>query len=110
MAHVVSEDCLSDCLTKASAIPQALIKAVDTGYLPNIDKHPPFREMMKHKHKAYSTTRDYSECTDELISWLAHNVEHVDDVLTFMAVPVRARLEQYFIQGLNDGLDDWYLN
>ena len=39
LAHVVSADCMSDCLTKASAKPDALIKAVNTGCLPNIDKH-----------------------------------------------------------------------
>ena len=53
LAHVVSADCLSDCLTKNSAKPEFLLKAVNTGFLPNIDKHPPFRELMKNRHKAY---------------------------------------------------------
>ena len=96
LAHVVSEDCLADCLTKSSAKPQALTKAVDTGILPNVDKHPPFRELMKNKHKAYAGTGIAPlECTDELISWLVQNIKHVDDVLTFFTVPVRVRVEQY---------------
>ena len=43
LAHVVSVDCLSDCLTKASAKADALVKAVSTGVLSNLDLHPPFR-------------------------------------------------------------------
>ena len=66
LAHVVSQDCMSDCLTKSSAKPDFLLKAVNTGILPNVDKHPPCRELMKHRHVAYSTW----ECTDELISWM----------------------------------------
>ena len=100
LAHVVSEDCLADCLTKASAKPQALMKSVDTGILPNVDKHPPFRELMKNKHKAYASIRDNVwECTDELISWLCGNINHVNDVLTFFTVPVRMRVEQYLVTG-----------
>ena len=92
LAHVVSEDCLADCLTKASAKPQALIKAVETGVLPNVDKHPPFRELMKDKHKAYGVD---DTSTEDLIPWLVKNVENVADVATFMLVPVRSRIEQY---------------
>ena len=43
IAHVVSADCLSDCLTKASAKPDALAKGVSTSVLTNLDTHPPFR-------------------------------------------------------------------
>ena len=106
LAHVVSEDCMSDCLTKASAKSMFLTKTVDTGYLPNADKHPPFRELMRNKHKAYGTW----ECTDELISWLLHNVEHSSDVMTFFNVPVRHRIEQYLVTGntQQDLLYDWW--
>ena len=100
LAHVVSEDCLSDCLTKSSAKPDALIKAVNTGYLPNCDKHPPFRELMRGKHKAYASTRDEAwECTNELISWLVSNIDRSNEVLTFFAVPDRSRIEQYLVSG-----------
>ena len=49
LAHVRSEDCLSDCLTKHSARPDNLIKAVETAVLPNVDVHPSFRSLLKHK-------------------------------------------------------------
>ena len=49
IAHVSSADCLSDCLRKSSAKPDALYKAVSTGILPNLDMHPPFRSLLKHK-------------------------------------------------------------
>ena len=92
LSHVVSADCLSDCLTKASARPDFLIKAVNSSLLRNCDKHPPFRELMRDKHKAYATF----ECTDELISWLCSNVCNASDVHTFFSVPVRLRIEQYY--------------
>ena len=103
LAHVVSADCLADCLTKASAKPEALMKAVDTGVLPNVDKHPPFRELMKNRHKAYSA----SECDNEpesepdpLIPWITHNLDNANEIMTFLAVPVRLRIEQYLVTGL----------
>ena len=49
LAHIATEHCLSDCLTKASAKADELIKAVTTGVLPECDKHPPFREKLQHK-------------------------------------------------------------
>ena len=49
LAHVKTHDCLSDCLTKHSAKPDNLIKAVETGILPNVDMHPPFRTLLEHK-------------------------------------------------------------
>ena len=57
LAHVVTVDCLSDCLTKHSAKPDALIKTVETGVIPNVDSHPPFRSLLK--HKAYLTEWTY---------------------------------------------------
>ena len=45
LAHVVSDDRLSDSLTKASAKPDALVNAVSTGVLGNLDWHPPFRSL-----------------------------------------------------------------
>ena len=104
LAHVVSQDCLSDCLTKASAKPDALIKAVDEGVLPNVDKHPPFRELMQNKHKAYVSY----ECTNELISWLVSNLDHVNEISTFFTVPVRIRIERYLVLGSNE--EQWWLD
>ena len=71
MAHVVSSDMLSDCLTKASVKADNLIKAVVTGVLPNADAHMPFREMLKYKHKAY------------MAKWLVKNIPKADQIVTF---------------------------
>jgi hypothetical protein len=61
LAHVRTEFCLADCLTKHSAKRDVLVKAVETGVLPQVDVHPLFRTTLQ--HKAYSTeqqpTRDY---------------------------------------------------
>ena len=43
LAHV-SSSCLADPLTKASALADELVKAVNTGVLPEVDIHPPFGE------------------------------------------------------------------
>ena len=49
LSHVKSEGCLSDCLTKHSAKPDNLIKASETGVLPNVDSHPLFRTLLQHR-------------------------------------------------------------
>ena len=49
LSHARSEDCLSDCLTKHFAKPDNLIKASETGVLPNVDSHPLFRTMLQHR-------------------------------------------------------------
>ena len=49
LAHVKTEYCLSDCLTKHSAKPDNLIEAVETGVLPFVDAHPLYRTLIKHK-------------------------------------------------------------
>ena len=49
LAHVSSQDCLSDCLTKNSANPDNLVGAIKTGVLPSVDQHPNFRSLMPHK-------------------------------------------------------------
>ena len=69
LAHVRSEDCLSDSLTKHSAKPDEPIKAVLTGNLLNVDAHPPFRTMSQ--NKAF------------LVEWLAHNTKHEPDISAF---------------------------
>ncbi len=49
LAHVRTALCLADPLTKSSASPEALIKAVETGFLPQVDSQPMFRDGLKHK-------------------------------------------------------------
>ena len=75
LAHVSSGDCLSDCLSKHSAKPEALIEAVVSGSLKNLDVHPPFRTMLK--HKAYF-----------LGTWIAGHLEKPRQVLTFLCEDV----------------------
>ena len=88
-AHVRTEVCLADCLTKNSAKPDVLVKAVSTGVLPDVDTHPPFRSTLKHKAFVVSLLVDtlgYSSldvahcqfmgsCVDEFPSALTYNVE-----------------------------------
>ena len=49
LAHVRTEVCLSDCLTKASAKAHNIRGAVETSVLPDVDMHPSFRTLMQHK-------------------------------------------------------------
>ena len=41
LSHVRSEYCLADCLTKHSAQADVLIEAINTGYLLQVECHPP---------------------------------------------------------------------
>ena len=84
LAHVVSELCLADCLTKNSAKSDAVIKAVNTGILSSVDKHPPFREMMKDKHKAYL-----------LCAWIVYNIPAADQVRCFLGESVQPDIALY---------------
>ena len=79
LAHVSSEDCLSDSLTKHSAKPDALIKAVDTGLLRNVDKHPPFRALLK--HKAF------------MAMWVCNFITRPREVLTVLGESIYAEVE-----------------
>ena len=58
LAHVKTEHCLSDCLTKQSAKPDALIEAIETGRLPYVDFHPLCRSLIKHKAFLVAWLRD----------------------------------------------------
>ena len=49
LAHIRTALCLSDCLTKGSAKPDELLRAVDTGVLHEVDLHPNFRTLIKHR-------------------------------------------------------------
>jgi hypothetical protein len=77
LAHVRTEHCLSDCLTKHSAKPDNLIHAVETGTLVNCDVHPPFRELLK--HKAF------------LQAWLLKNI-HEPAIVTILGMYINVDL------------------
>ena len=49
LAHVRTEYCLSDCLTKQPAKPDTLVEAIETGRLPFVDNHPLYRTLIKRK-------------------------------------------------------------
>ena len=49
LSHVPSQYCLADALTKQTAKPDQLIHSISTGILEQIDIHPPFRSLLKHK-------------------------------------------------------------
>jgi hypothetical protein len=90
LAHVISEDCLADPLTKNSAKADALRKAIETGILPHADSHPPFRGLLK--NKAY------------LAQWIIRNIAYASCVSTFMGVTIP--LWSYYAHTPNYALTD----
>ena len=68
LAHVVTADCLSDCLTKHSAKPDNLIKAVESGILPCVDSRPPFRTVLEPKAYLSSWTFEHISQPQYVIS------------------------------------------
>ena len=92
LAHVISVDCLADCLTKASADMKYLLKAVNIGFLPNVDKHPPFRDLMKGRHKAY----------ESVAHWVCENLECAPEVTYFLGTPVGTEIQKCL------AVKDWY--
>ena len=49
LAHVRTDYCLGDCLTKQSAKSDELRKAVETGVLRDVDMRPAFRTLLQRK-------------------------------------------------------------
>ena len=85
LAHVISGDSLADVLTKNSAKPDALLKAVSTGVLVAMDTHPPFRSLLK--HKAY------------LAAWIVKHIPEAGRVESFLALPIRRAVEEVLYTG-----------
>eukprot|EP00435_Cladocopium_sp_Y103_P026803 s2064_g6.t1 len=54
LSHTASEYCLADPRTKHTAKPDQLVQSITTGRLDEVDVHPPFRSLIK--HKAFLTT------------------------------------------------------
>lgn len=93
LAHVRTDYCLADCLTKNSAKSEALQKAVATGISKTIDEHPPSRTLFK--HEAY------------LASWTARHIKEASLVQTFLAVPILRDIQQVlYSQCYSYNIDD----
>ena len=71
LSHIASEYCLADPLTKSTAKPDQLVSSITTGKLENVDTHPPFRSLLK--HKAFLTT------------WVIETLSEPHNVLTFFS-------------------------
>ena len=103
MAHVVTQDCLADCLTKANAKPDNLLKAVNISVLPNLDKHPPFRKLMQHRHKAYGMTeyeQDLWRLRENMfIAWIATYMIEANTKTLFWGLPIQRSMECYITTG-----------
>ena len=67
---------------KTSAKPDVLIKAVNHGVLPNVDMHPEFRSLLK--HKAF------------LVAWCCQNLNDARDIVSFMGTDIRTPIQAYF--------------
>ena len=88
LAHVVSKDMLADVLTKADCNEglRALINAVTSGYLPNVDAQPNFRDLIRASHKAF------------FCSWIAQNIDidlTKDTVYSFLGIDIREEFHSY---------------
>ena len=82
LAHIRTQYCLADCLTKSSAKSDELTKAVQTGVLPQVDVHPSFRSLLK--NRAY------------VASWLARNVSHSRTIQNFFGEDVTTDMKALF--------------
>ena len=82
LAHVSSRFCLADPLTKSSALADELVKAVNTGVLPEVDIHPPFRELLQ--HKAF------------LVEWMMESIKEVATAVAFLGTDITDEIYRTF--------------
>ena len=66
LGHIPTPSCLTDCLTKASAKADNLIKALKTVRLVDVDIHLNFRTLMEHKASFILVCRNV-ECHENII-------------------------------------------
>ncbi len=83
LAHVRTQLCLADPLTKSTTKPDNLILAVQTGKLCEIDMHPPFRLLVRHKafyHEwCLKTLKNFTLYTDFLEDYLCEDAKNAQD-------------------------------
>ena len=58
------------------------MKAVHTGILPEVDIHPPFRELLQ--HKAF------------LVEWMMDNIENVATAVAFLGTDITEEIYKTF--------------
>ena len=73
LSHI-SESCLADPLTKSSAKPDQLVRSIETGILQNVDVHPPFRSLLKHKAFLSQWVADYMHDARQAIAFMADDI------------------------------------
>ena len=88
LAHVNSTEMMADTLTKNSAKADNLIEAVESGKLLNADKHLPFREMMRYRHKAFEVD------LMPMAEWLVREHPHPEEVVTFLGFEMTGPMRQ----------------
>ena len=71
-AHIRTQLCLIDCLTKQSATSDEIRRAVRTGTLIEVDYHPTFRMLMQ--HKAF------------LVAWVERNLTPCKEPSSFFGI------------------------
>ena len=70
LAHIPAQNCLADCLTKASAKAGNLITAVQTGKLLDVDIHPDFRTLIKQKSFLSTWCKTFLHTKEKEVSFL----------------------------------------
>ena len=88
LAHVLTQYCLADPLTKKSVSAALLISTVQTGILREVDTHPPFRSTVQ--HKAFITETIYSDVEATQDYWghlMCHPVYHKIQKGTMVSTP-----------------------
>ena len=74
LSHIVSEFCLADPLAKSSAKPDQLVKTIETGVMQNVDVHPPFRALLKHKAFLSQWVADFMHDARQAITFMAEDI------------------------------------
>ena len=76
VAHIPTLNCLADCLTKASAKADNLMKAVQTGKMLDVYIHPDLRTLME--HEAFLST-----CCTTFLHRMVKNIPNRDTIEDF---------------------------
>ena len=84
LAHIASEYCLADPLTKSTAKPDQLVKSIETGILEQVDNHPPFRTLLK--HKAF------------VVEWMMDHINEPHKAMTFFGEDISSEVFAMFYQ------------